>query len=324
MATLRNRGEFQWEAQIRKKGFPTQNRTFNTKADAEKWARMVESEMDRGIFRSTAEAEKTTLSQALARYQEEVLPTKKGQAADKSRIRTLTERLGGIHLAALTSAKIASFRDSRLKEVSAQSVIHEINLLNRILKTAVIDWGITLPAGIPTTLIRKPKKPQGRDRRPTQEEIDNLLDASESNELRGIVLLAVETAMRRGEITKLKWDFVDLRKPTVRLIDTKNGENREIPLSSRAIKILQDLPRRIDGNVFSLRPDSVTQAFERACKRAGIEDLRFHDLRHEAASRLFEKGLNPMEVAAITGHKTLQMLKRYTHLKAEDLAKKLG
>ena len=97
-----------------------------------------------------------------------------------------------------------------------------------------------------------------------------------------------------------------------------------MPLSSRALTVLTHLPRRVDGKVWGMRADSITQAFERACSRASIENLRFHDLRHEAASRLFEKGLNPMQVAAITGHKTLQMLKRYTHLKAEDLAKMLG
>lgn len=324
MATIRKKGDLQWHVQIRRKGYPTQTRTLNTRSDAEAWARGVESEMDRGVFRCTAEAEQTALNEVLDRYEREVLPTKKGQAPDKSRIKTLKAWLGSQKMASITSATVASFRDGRLKQVSEQSVIHEINLLNRIFKTAVIDWGIALPAGLPTALIRKPKKPQGRDRRPTPEEIDKLLAASESAELRGIVILAVETAMRRGEMTKVRWEYIDLSKCTLRLLDTKNGEDRLVPLSSRAIQVLRDLPRRIDGRVFSLRPDSITQAFERACTRAKIEDLRFHDLRHEAASRLFEKGLNPMEVAAVTGHKTMQMLKRYTHLRAEDLAKKLG
>ena len=106
--------------------------------------------------------------------------------------------------------------------------------------------------------------------------------------------------------------------------DTKNGDPRMVPLSTTAAGILRDLPRRIDGKVWGVRADSITQAFDRACRRANIEDLRFHDLRHEATSRLFEKGLNLMQVAAITGHKTLQMLKRYTHLRVEDLAKLLG
>ncbi|MGC9207933.1 site-specific integrase, partial [Acidithiobacillus sp.] len=99
---------------------------------------------------------------------------------------------------------------------------------------------------------------------------------------------------------------------------------RTVPLSSRAVTVLDALPRSMDGRVFGMTYEAMKQAFDRACKRAGIDDLRFHDLRHEAVSRFFEKGFNPMEVSTISGHKTLQMLKRYTHLRAEDLAKRMG
>ena len=165
---------------------------------------------------------------------------------------------------------------------------------------------------------------RGRDRRLKANELDDILRASESEELGRVVQLVLETAMRRGEISTLRWENIDLKNKSILLRDTKNGDTRPVPLSSRAIKLLKALPRRIDGGVFGMLPDSITRAFDRACQRAGVEHLRFHDLRHEATSRLFEKGLNPMEVASITGHKTLQMLKRYTHLKVEDLARKLG
>jgi integrase len=124
----------------------------------------------------------------------------------------------------------------------------------------------------------------------------------------------------------LAWEEIDLVKGTAHLPITKTDVPRTVPLSTLAIATLNGLPRRIDGRVFGLKAESMSQAFERACeeRRANIQDLRFHDLRHEATSRLFERGLNVMEVAAITGHKTLDMLKRYTHLRAEDLAKKLG
>ncbi len=137
--------------------------------------------------------------------------------------------------------------------------------------------------------------------------------------------------MRRGEIAAMRWDHLDgpsgpqCRQARVLLIpETKTGTPRRIPLSTTAVAILDALPRRIDGHVWSMRPDSISQAFERVCKAAGITGLTFHDLRHEAASRLSEKGFGAMEVAAITGHKTMQMLKRYTHLRAEDLAELLG
>jgi len=129
--------------------------------------------------------------------------------------------------------------------------------------------------------------------------------------------------MRRSEIAGMTWEMVDLKKRTVTLLVTKNGEKRIVPLSSEAVRILSELPRRIDGKVWELKSESITQAFRKILKKNEISDLNFHDLRHEATSRFFEKGLNPMEVSAITGHKTLQMLKRYTHLKAEDLAEKL-
>jgi len=155
------------------------------------------------------------------------------------------------------------------------------------------------------------------------------------------IRFALETAMRRSELAGMTWDQVDIKKRTVTLLETKNGEKRIVPLSTEAIRILSTLPRRIDGKVWGMEPDSITQAFVRAVFRARsayekevegtkgaldpgfLSDLTFHDLRHEATSRFFEKGLNPMQVAAITGHKTLQMLKRYTHLKAEDLAELL-
>ncbi len=324
MATIRKKGDYQWHAQIRRKGFQNQTRTFDTRAEAEKWAAIVESEMARGVFRSVAEAEKTTVGEVIDRYEAEILPGKKGIAPDRARLKTLHGEFGSMILASVTSAHVARFRDKRMKIVSAQSVIHEINLLNRVLKAAAIDFGIVLPHGLPTALIRKPKKPRGRDRRLEPGELDKIIEATGSPELGAIVLLAVETAMRRGEIAGLLRSNINLKKRTLVLPDTKNGESRVVPLSSRAVDLLSSLSPRISGRVFGMNPDSITQAFDRACFRAGIDDLRFHDLRHEAASRLFEKGLNPMEVASITGHKTLQMLKRYTHLRAEELAKKLG
>lgn len=282
--------------------------------------------MERGVFVSRAEAEATLISDVLERFEAEVLPTKRSQQSDISRIKTLDEAFGKFRLASLTSTQIAKFRDRRLKVVGPQSVIHELSLLNRVLKAATMDWGIAMPGGLPTAQIRKPAKPRGRDRRVSQTEIDKILESSESGELHALVVLAVETAMRRGELASLNWENIDFRRRVAHLSKTKANVPRDIPLSTTAIKALKLLPRQIDGKVFTLQAESMSQAFERACEphSANIAGLRFHGLRHEATSRLFEKGLNVMEVAAITGHKTLDMLKRYTHLRAEDLAKKLG
>ena len=193
----------------------------------------------------------------------------------------------------------------------------------------------------PVVQIRKPRMPKARDRRLKHGEPKRICGASKSEILTSIVWFAVETGMRQAEIAGMTWDLVDLKKRTVTLPDTKNGEKRIVPLSTEALRILSDLPRRIDGKVWGMEPHSISQAFRKAVSRARkayeqeceekgqkpdpsyLADLTFHDLRHEATSRFFEKGLNPMQVAAITGHKTLQMLKRYTHLKAEDLAELL-
>lgn len=326
MASIRKKGDHQWHAQVRRKGHPPQTKTFTTRADAERWAKIVESEIERGVFVSRSEGEATLLREVLKRYEIEVLPSKRGRDADRSRLKTLDAALGDFRLASLTSTHVSKFRDRRLESVGPQSVIHEINLLNRVLKAATLDWGIALPGGLPTAQVRKPAKPRGRDRRVSAKELHAILQATGSGELSAVVVLAVETAMRRGELASLRWKHIDLEKRTAHLPKTKTEVPRDVPLSTAALAALKGLPRRLDGKVFGLQPESMSQAFERACEphRANIADLHFHDLRHEATSRLFEKGLNVMEVAAITGHKTLDMLKRYTHLRAEDLAKRLG
>jgi integrase len=327
MPTIRKKGDRQWHVQIRKSGYPVQTKTFTTRSDAEKWATIIESEMERGVFVSRTEAEATLVSEVIDRYRREVLPSKRGAASDESRLKTLDIHFGVYKLASITSTAVAKYRDERLKAVGPQSVIHEINLLNRVLKAATMDWGIALPGGLPTAQVRKPIKPRGRDRRVSQDELNAILEYSESTELATIIALAVETAMRRGELAALTWGNIDLKKCIAHLPKTKTDTPRSVPLSKAAVAALKKFPRSLgEGKVFQLQAESISQAFERACEphRANLLDLRFHDLRHEATSRLFEKGLNVMEVATITGHKTLDMLKRYTHLKAEDLAKKLA
>lgn len=328
MATIQKRGPYQWRVQVRRKGYPVQTRTFETKPDATAWARMVESEMDRGIFRSISEAERTTLAELLIRYGREVTPQKKGWLQEKSKLKTISRHpLAQYSVANIGGKELAEYRDARSMEVSPKTVRDELVLLGHLFKVAMQDWGIVFPHGNPIDAVRKPKTGNNkRDRRLIGDEESRLMAACKDygEPLPSIVTLAVETAMRRGEIANLEWGYVDFEKRILHIPETKTDEPRDVPLSSRAITVLRKLPRNIHGRVFDMRADSITQAFSRACERAEIDDLRFHDLRHEATSRFFELGLNPMQVAAITGHKTLQMLQRYTHLRAEDLAKMLG
>ncbi|AKS23646.1 integrase [Leptospirillum sp. Group II 'CF-1'] len=329
-----------WRAIITKKGLPRQTRTFDSKAEAEAWATTVESEMVRGVFVSLKEAENTTLSEALDRYEREVTIHKKNQRSERLYAKTWKAALGSRSLASINSSDIAKFRDERLKSVSPNMVRLELALLSHLFTIAIKEWGMSGLVN-PVQQIRKPKLPRGRERRLIPGEIDLIAAHSESSVLSDAVRFAVETAMRREEIAAMTWDRVDLKKRTVTLPETKNGEKRIVPLSPEALRILSSLPRRLDGKVWGVEPHSITRAFIRARSRARaayekeceekeikpdpafLVDLTFHDLRHEATSCLFEKGLNPMQVAAITGHKTLQILKRYTHLKAEDLAELL-
>ena len=324
MATIRSRGNKQWQVMVRRRGWPDQSRTFETKADAETWARLVESEMDRGVFQSTRESERTTVGAALDRYAAEILPSKKSQKPELSRMAHLKSRLGSYSLASVTSTVLAGYRDQRLKETGPQSVIHELSLLGRVYRAAVMEWGISLPAGIPTALVRKPKKPSGRDRRLEDGEAGAIL-AHLRPPMDAIFCFATFTAMRRGEIAAMVWKNVDLRGRVLLVPegDAKNGEARQVPLSAEAVWILQNVTRRIDGKVWGVQPDSITQAVARARKKAGITGLRTHDMRHEATSRLFEMGFGQVEAAAVTGHKDLRMLQRYTHLKGGDLAEKM-
>jgi len=327
MASIRPRYDDQgaqtgWQVRITRRGFPQQNKMFRTKREAETWAASVESQMLKGTWLDTTEADNTTLADALDRYGREVSCLKKSGKIELYRIGTLkTDKIAKLHLSRIRGADIAEYRDRRLAAgLSESSVRLELALISNLFTVAMKEWRME---GLrnPVLSVRKPAPGKARDRRLLPDEEKRLL-AECAPPLKAIILFALETGMRRGEIQKLLWKDVDLGNRTAKLLDTKNGDDRTIPLSSRAITILKSLPRNINGKVFP--GADISHSFAAACKRAGIDDLRFHDLRHEATSRLFEKGFNPMEVSAITGHKTLQMLKRYTHLRAEDLAKRMG
>jgi len=327
VATFRKRGAYQWQVQVRKKGQPLQTKTFETRALAEQWARSIEVEMDKGVFISRAEAESTTLKELLERYLDEVTPLKKGAASETNRLKALMRLpLARRFVASIRGLDIARFRDERLRKVTPSTVKRDLVLLGHAFEVAHKEWGIHFHN--PVRDIKLPSENRPRDRRLQAGEETRLLDACREARnpwLLPVVQLALETAMRQGELIRLRWEHIDLNRRTAHLPDTKNGESRTVPLSTTAIRVLRALPRSLHGQAFpGVTTEAIKRAYIRAVRRAGIENLRFHDLRHEATTRLFEKGLNIMEVASITGHKGLRMLRRYTHLKAEDLALKLG
>ena len=322
----------------------SESRTFMTKADCERWAKETELAMERGEF-VTNQAQKTTFDEVARMYLATVTPTKRSARSEGFRIALLRTRFGAFYLPSIRSVDVAKFRDDRIKEVSAQSVIHELNTLSVIIEHARIDLGV-FSGENPVRLVRKPAREKARSRRVSELELEWLYKAADAGQTIGmkeIITLAVETSMRLGELLGLTFDAVDLKRRTVHLADTKNGDSRDVALTAHAVKTIQGMPRNISGRLFGWRrADSFEHTWKRCIERAirgyidlcnkdgrepkegVLADLRFHDLRHEAVSRLFEVGLSPFEVASMSGHKSMQMLKRYTHVEASKLALKLA
>ncbi|MHB8345868.1 MAG: site-specific integrase [Acidiferrobacterales bacterium] len=332
MATIERRGKLQYRAKVRRSGH-VQTKTFGSREAAEEWALKTEQAIRDDTLSGRQEAESTTLREALDRYEREVTPRKKSAEEEPYKLGNWRKSpLASRTLASLHGKHVAEWRDKELDRGSAPATVRrKLALLSHVFEVARKEWGMAALTN-PVASIRLPSAGQGRERRLTTGEESKLLAAareyessrSDAGHIASLIAFALETAMRRGEIAGMKWAHMDKANRVLRVPETKTGEPRRIPLSSKALDILSGLPRRIHGDVWGMRPDSITHAFDRVCNRADIKGLRFHDLRHEATSRLFEKGLNLMEVATITGHKTLQMLKRYTHLRAENLVGRLG
>jgi len=325
MASIRKRGPYQWEARVRKKGWPVTCKTFDTKYLAEQWARQIETEMDRGAFLPRTEAESTTLSEALDRYIDVYIPQLAHSKREENRARRLQRRdLAERYLATIRGKDVADFiREREAEGVGPNTIRLDLALLSRLFETAIRDWGME-SLNNPVKRVNKPKLPQGRTRRLEGDEEERLLAAC-SHPFRETVAFALETAMRREEIATMAWEQVDLKKRVVSLPKTKNGESRTVPLSPAALDILQSMPRKLSGSVFGMGKDQLTGFMRRMVKKAEIKDLRFHDLRHEATSRFFENtDLDVMEIKLITGHKSMQMLARYSHLRAHKLADRLA
>lgn len=317
-------------------------KTFRIEQDAEAWARKVESELERGQWRDTSESDRTPLRDALDRYERERTRKKKGRVQEESVLRALrAERISAMALSRIDSADLARMIERwERAEIAPATIKRRLSVLSAVYTHARKAWGMEALAN-PVRNTETPLVRNERNRRVTDDELAAVRAATQSTELGAFVVLAVETAMRRSELVGLRWQDVDVGKRVAHLGKTKNGYAREVPLSTCAVETLKAKPRRIDGRVFGLRADAVTLAFRRAvvrarkryeedCAAAGAEldtgyltDLRVHDLRHEATSRLAAI-FGPHELAKITGHRDMRMLLRYYHPRAEDLAKRLA
>lgn len=322
-------GEFSFQVKMMAAGHQI-SQVFDFLDEARTWRDLQRagSSLDldeKRIFEARAnkrEARTFTVRLALERYAIEVTPAKKGAAVELTRIgKAKKTTLAGKSFYMVTPKDVLAFMD----EIggSDNNKRKYASLISHLYRIAIKRWRMAVENPV-SGKIEMPRNGKPRDRRLNGNEAELLLKHL-SGEGKSVFEFAIETAMRRGEILSLEWKDIDIKNQTATLQDTKNGEVRAVPLSSTAIRVLKERTRGIGGGkVFTITQSQLRNAWEAARAAAGIPDIRLHDLRHEAASRLFEKGLNVMEAASVTGHKTLSMLKRYTHLNPTDIAKKLG
>ncbi len=262
----------------------------------------------------------------LQRYAKSISVKKRSALKEQHTINALCKDvIGSCYINELTPAIFAEYRDRRLCEVKPSTVNRQMSVLKHCISVARSEWGFEIKRN-PFDVIKLPPLGEGRDRRLKAGEWE-LISAEAQNTsniyLYPIIEIAIETGMRQGEILGLIWDNIDFIGRLAFLSITKNGSSRKVPLSLRAIEILSSL-QRVDERVFPTNKKTVYSAWKSLMKRTGISGLRFHDLRHEAISRFFERGLSMPEVATISGHKSYKMLFRYTHMKPEEIAIKLN
>jgi integrase len=317
-------------ARIAVKGYPKQNKTFDTLAEAKAWAAEIEAAMYNRSYVDISQEKDVLLKDLIERYRKVELPKRNyDNKSEWYRLGAMAEReIGQYSIHNLTPMVIANYRDERSKEVGPATVARELANIQGIINHARREWGLNIEN--PCYKVKKPKLPPGRNRILSDEEMALLLHefrpgghALRNPLILPLVRLALETAMRRGELLKLTWDNVDLEQRTAFLPITKNGKARTVPLSTKAVEILYSMPRT-DKRVFPLTGVAVDAAWWRACKRAGIEDFHFHDLRHMATTRLAKKLPNIIELSAVTGHSNPTNLKRYYHTTPQELALKIG
>lgn len=334
MATFQKRGDA-WRAIVRKEG-QSKSASFDTKAEAIAWATATEAAiLDGARVRPNGSVSKTTVADLFDRYSEEVSPTKRGGPWEQKRFTKLIRDFPVFQtpLNQFDATHVADWRDQRVTEVSAHSVCRELDLMSAAFTRGIKEWRLGLTIN-PMRLIQRPTKPPARKRRISQAEIDLITkqlkwDAESVPEtvqqwVAFLFHLGIETAMRRGEMLRITWEHVHLDKSFIHLPMTKNGDERDVPLSSRAKLLLKILSRGApDDQMIPIKPSSQEVLFRRAVKDVGIKGLRMHDSRREAASRFATKLDNVLELSAVTGHKSLQMLKIYYAPTPQSLADKM-
>ncbi|MCJ2058088.1 site-specific integrase [Methylobacterium sp. J-048] len=328
MATIRKRnGKFQ--VQIRIKGFQSTARTFKTKSEAIIWSKAAETDKYRNTEAiNPSSCDEYTVGDLLERYFIEILSKRNWYKRECSILRRFQRsEIYKIKISDLCEGDIARYRDHRLRTVKPATVVRELSIGSHCLTIAQSEWGVRLATNSFKS-VRKPKVRNSRERRISQEEWDRIIEADSQRGSRAmihIIELAIETAMRKSELLNAKWIDINFSQSTLHIPKTKNEYPRTIPLTPKAIGIIRSIERK-DSNstIISVNYYTLNSWWVALLKSAGIRNLRWHDLRHEGISRHFEHGLSVPEVAMISGHRDYQMLRRYTHIKPENVAAKLA
>jgi len=346
-------GKIVWQAQIRKKGYPPQIKTFERKGDAQKWVKMIEHQMEAGFWKNTKEASQVTLSQALDRYLQSITPRKRPStiASEQLSAKRLKGAMGKLSLLQVTPGKVAEYRDNRLSSVSANTVRIELALLSNLFNVAAQEWSLS---GLdnPVQRIKKPQIGEGRCPILSEAQIRSLLEEcrkSGSSLLYSFVLLALHTGCRSKELRSLMWSQVNLADGVITLIasGTKAKKSRAIPLTDAAKNILEELFEKAKskagiekngqpaGVVFPsvnnpYKPRDMHKNFDLAVKRAGLDNLpgagklRIHDLRHICGTFLLMNGADLETVREILGHRDLSTTQKYLHVVQEHKRKAIN
>ncbi len=325
MATIRKHWN-KWQVLIRRKGHPHIAKSFTSYSDATKYAQESESNIAKGLFADLSEANQTTLRDTLRRYRDEVTVSKKGAQQETYKINKLMRnKICNYSLARLTPNKIAKLRNELSLSSAPATVNKYLTLISVAVNTAKNEWGVHLPLN-PCAKIKRMEEPEPKDIRVQPEEEELLLKHAERSKkhwLKAIIIVALELGCRRGELFRLLKTDVDFFKSTAVLRNTKNGTDRKIGLSPKAVETLKSLPPTIDGRFFPTHSEQFKFYWKQLKRWANINKT-FHSTRHTFASRMAMKGWTITEIAQQGGWKELKVLKRYTHLKAEYLAKKLN
>lgn len=322
-----------WRAQVRRKGYKHITESFSTKAQAERWARGVEAEMDANRHQGRGALDNVTVGQLITRYTEEI-GAEHPFGRNKTAVLASWQRShGGVKLSEVTSDFLTQFvRDRRKGGAGGVTINIDLTYLAGVFKTAFDLWKIPVSldpfraARVNMSHLKIPTKAKERTRRPTLEEINQLcahFDNHSALPMRDIIHFAIETAMRLSEIVGLRWADLNEEDRTITIRDRKHprekvGNDQEVPLLGKAFAIAKRQPKG-DDRIFPHAADTISTIFPRACRRLGIVDLHFHDFRHEGVSRLFEQGYAIQQVSLVSGHKDWKMLARYTQIKAKDL-----